>query len=103
MKALGIAIGLAAALAVRTAAAGPSELAAPTKILADGKPIDVAIGHAAPFVADLQGNGTLSLLVGQFGEGKLAIYSNVGSKTQPRFDKYTWFLNDAPGGRVPSG
>ena len=103
MKVVGIAVGLAAALTVRAAAAGPGELAAPIKILAAGKPIDVTIGHAAPFVADLKGDGTLSLLVGQFGEGKLAIYPNVGTKTKPRFDNYTWFLNHAPGGRVPSG
>ena len=103
MKVLGMAVGLTAALAVPALAAGPNELGTPTKILAAGKPIDVAIGHAAPFVADLKGDGNLSLLVGQFGEGKLAIYPNVGSKAQPRFDKYTWLLNDDPGGRVPSG
>lgn len=41
---------------------------------ADGKFIDVEIGHAAPLVADL-GDGKQSLLVGQFGGGKLRIYA----------------------------
>src|SRR5439155_26484068 len=58
------------------AAPGP-DLAPPVKILAGGKPIDVEIGHAAPCVADFKGDGTLCLLVGQFGEGKLRGYPNA--------------------------
>ena len=66
-------------------------LAAPVKILAAGKPIDVDIGHAAPCVADLLGTGKPQLLVGQFGEGKLRVYRNVGSAKAPRFEKFEWF------------
>jgi hypothetical protein len=73
-------------------------LSGPVAIHADGKPIDVDVGHAAPCVADFLGDGTMHLLVGQFGEGKLRIYRNEGTKTEPRFGKFTWF-----DGKVPTG
>ncbi|HYT91876.1 MAG TPA: hypothetical protein VEL76_24395 [Gemmataceae bacterium] len=78
-------------------------LAPPVKLHAGGKPINVDVGHAAPFVADIAGDGALHLLVGQFGEGKLRVYRNAGTREQPRFDDFKWFLDGAPGGRVPSG
>ena len=31
---------------------GPTDLAAPVRLMAGGQPINVDIGHAAPFVAD---------------------------------------------------
>jgi hypothetical protein len=73
-------------------------LAAPVAVLAAGKPIDVEVGHAAPFFADLLGAGKPQLLVGQFGDGKLRIYRNTGTAKAPRFDKFEWFH-----GTVPSG
>ena len=75
-----------------------SDLAPPVKIAAAGKPINVDVGHAAPCVADFTGDGTLHLLVGQFGDGKLRVYRNEGTKTDPRFGTFTWF-----DGKVPSG
>jgi len=85
----------------KAAAPQAKDLAAPVAILADGKPINVDIGHAAPFVADFAGDGTLHLLVGQFEEGKLRIYRNEGPKNQPRFGNFTWFLEGE--GKVPAG
>src|SRR5262245_27080919 len=49
------------------------DLAAPVALKSGGKVIDVDVGHAAPFLADL-GDGKLSLLIGQFGGGKLRAY-----------------------------
>lgn len=80
-----------------------SNLAPPVLIQAAGKPIDVDIGHAAPCFADLDGDGKMHLLVGQFGEGKLRIYRNTGSKTEPRFDKCELFQAGGTDGNVPSG
>ena len=80
-----------------------TDLAPPVTILAAGKPIDVEVGHAAPCVADLKGDGTPSLLVGQFGAGKLRVYRNAGSKSQPRFDKFEWLQAGTADCKVPSG
>jgi hypothetical protein len=81
---------------------GSDELAPPVRIQADGKPINVEIGHAAPFYGDIDGSGKNALLVGQFGGGKLRIYKNVGTAKEPKFDKVTWFLDGKPEGAVPA-
>jgi hypothetical protein len=83
-------------------AGNPGELSPPVRVLAKGKPIDVDVGHAAPFVADLDGDGVKHLLVGQFRDGKLRIYRSAGGKIAPRFDGFTWLLDGAPEGRVPA-
>jgi hypothetical protein len=63
-----LAIGLA------TPAFADDGLHPPVKLEANGKPIDVAVGHAAPFVTDWDGDGKADLLVGQFGGGMLNIF-----------------------------
>jgi len=75
------------------------ELAKPVRLEAGGKPVDTEVGHAAPFVCDFDGDGLQDLLVGQFRDGILWIYRNVGSKTKPELAERTEF----EGGRVPSG
>ena len=103
MLSLCAALLLAAPPPAKAKAPAGGDLAPPVKILAAGKAIDVDIGHSAPCVADLKGDGTLSLLVGQFGDGKLRVYRNVGSKTQPRFDKFEWLQAGGADCKVPSG
>jgi len=61
------------------------DLAPPIQLQAGGQPINVDMGHAAPFVADLNGDGRMTLLVGQFGDGKLRLYPNIGTKREPKF------------------
>ncbi|MCI0747754.1 MAG: hypothetical protein L0Y58_20295, partial [Verrucomicrobia subdivision 3 bacterium] len=68
MKALHVMVGFVSAFGL---GAGASELQPPFRVEAGGKPIDVEIGHAAPWVADFNGDGKFDLLVGQFGNGKL--------------------------------
>jgi hypothetical protein len=82
---------------------GPIDLAPPVRLVAGSKPINVDIGHAAPFIADLKGDGQMTLLVGQFGDGKLRLYPNIGSKDAPKFDKFEWFQAGGTVGKVPSG
>jgi hypothetical protein len=81
----------------------PTDLAPPVRLVAGGQPINVDVGHAAPFVADLKGDGGMVLLVGQFGDGKLRLYPNVGTKTEPRFDKFDWLKAGGTVASVPTG
>lgn len=83
--------------------AAGSELGTPVRIEADGKPIDVDVGHAAPWVADWDGDGKADLLVGQFGDGKLRIYRNLGTPAAPKYGAATWFEAGGKTGAVPSG
>jgi hypothetical protein len=94
---------LAVSFVAPTPAEEPSDLATPVKILAAEKPIDVEIGHAAPFVADFDGDGVKDLLVGQFGGGKLRIYKNTGTNAKPMFQQFTWFQDGSENGCVPAG
>jgi hypothetical protein len=96
----------ATAVALATVAAGvtAAELEGPIAITAGGSPVDTEhAGNAAPFVADLDGDGRKDLLVGERYLGRLRIYRNVGSNQQPRFDRFSVFQDGAPEGRVPSG
>ena len=96
-----------ALLGVATApdgAGGPSpELAAPVRIEAAGKPIDTAVGHAAPFVGDFDGDKVADLLVGQFGDGILWIYRNQGTAARPKLAAGVKFKDGHEDGRVPTG
>ncbi|AWM36886.1 hypothetical protein GobsT_52460 [Gemmata obscuriglobus] len=75
------------------------DLAPPVHVTADGRPLDVErVGHAAPFVGDFYGDGKPALLVGQFDGGKLRVYRNVGTRTEPKFGAFEWFkASDALG------
>jgi hypothetical protein len=88
-------------LASLLASANPAAtyLEPPVLLQAGGRPINVDMGHAAPFVADLKGDGHMVLLVGQFGQGKLRLYPNVGTRSEPKFDRFEWFQ---AGGQVVS-
>ena len=90
-------------LLISRAIPASEELLPPFRVEAGGSPIDVTIGHAAPLVADLDGDGKPDVLVGQFGSGKLRIYHNQGSQTEPRFGEFTWFKGGSADGRVPAG
>lgn len=75
----------------------------PFQVKADGEVIDVEVGHAAPLFTDFDGDGLEDLLVGQFGEGKLRVYRNVGEKGAPKFASYEWFQAGGADGTIPSG
>lgn len=82
---------------------GAGELLPPLRLEVNGKPIDTAIGHAAPFVGDFDGDGVRDLLVGQFGDGILWVYKNVGTNMATKFAAGVKFKDGAQDGRVPTG
>jgi len=83
--------------AVESAASKPSglpKLAAPFVVEADGEPIDLKTGHAAPSVADLDGDGVWDLAVGEFGGGGCRLYKNLGTAKDPKFGAFTMLSSD---------
>ena len=73
---------------------GLPKLAAPFLVEADGKPITTQVGHAAPFVTDLDGDGVWDLAVGEFGGGGCRLYKNLGTAKQPKFGPFSMLLSD---------
>ena len=101
-----------------------SELLPPVRLSAGGGPIDVSVGHAAPLMIDMDGDGLRDLLVGEFGTGtfpgerlpedmggfardsfnlgKLRIYRNVGSAKAPRFEDYKYLRAGKEDASIPT-
>ncbi|MCP5020339.1 MAG: hypothetical protein GY930_01055 [bacterium] len=99
------------------------DLSGPTRLLADGVPIDVTVGHAAPHFLDFDGDGLRDLLVGEYGtgqfpkerlpedlhaegssysEGKLRIYRNMGTKTAPLFKDFEYLRAGKEHASIPT-
>lgn len=76
--------------AVPLSVAAQDQFEEPLPIEVAGKPLDVErMGHAAPFVGDIDGDGVKDLLVGEYYRGQMRIYRNLGTNSMPRFEGYT--------------
>ncbi|MFC1492425.1 hypothetical protein ACFL6O_00575 [candidate division KSB1 bacterium] len=73
------------------------------RILSDGKPIDVEIGHSVPTVADWNNDGKKDLVVGQFGKGKIRLYLNQGTDSRPAFNGFEYLKAGGKEISLPSG
>src|SRR5688572_26534353 len=101
---IALSLALAATGVLRADKLRADELLPPVHIEAAGKPIDIErVGHSAPFVGDVDGDGVRDLLVGEYFEGRLRIYKNLGTDSQPRFERHTWLAAGGQDARVPEG
>ncbi|MBL9122050.1 MAG: VCBS repeat-containing protein [Planctomycetaceae bacterium] len=68
------------------ASAAEGTLKAPKRLEANGKFIDTggAWGHSSPCMEDLDGDGLLDLLVGDY-SGQFRVFRNIGTKGKPAF------------------
>jgi hypothetical protein len=76
--------------AVLAASAPAQVFGEPFRLKAGAGFVDADVGHAAPYLHDLDGDGKRDLLVGQFGQGKLRIYRNRGTNEKPDYAEHTW-------------
>jgi hypothetical protein len=78
---------------------GAAEFEAPVRLKADGVVIRVeSPGFACPCLADVDGDGKLDLLVGQFNKGKIQVFKGLGGG---KFARGTWLQADGKVAEVP--
>ena len=79
------------------------ELLAPFPVEAGGVPLDAPGGNSAPCVHDLDGDGRFDLLVGEYEDGAVRSYRNVGEPGRPRFEAGVRLRHAEGELRVPYG
>ncbi|MBD3277808.1 MAG: hypothetical protein GF388_05880 [Candidatus Aegiribacteria sp.] len=80
----------------------PVEFTYAGKLLSGGERIDVG-SYAAPLFTDWDGDGLKDLICGQFDNGRIRFYRNVGSAENPEFGGFQYLLDDAAYLSVPYG
>jgi hypothetical protein len=74
----------------------------PEQVTDGGVPIDVGY-YGAPEMYDWNLDGAKDLILGQFSEGKIRLYSNQGLDTAPDFNGYTFFQSGGTDITLPYG
>lgn len=75
----------------------------PVRIRSGANLIDVEHGHAHPFLIDMNSDGKLDLLVGQFQGGKVRVYLNEGTAKAPKYGAPTWLQAGGTEATIPYG
>ena len=76
-----------------------ADFEAPVRLKAGGAAVRVeSPGYAAPCWADLKGDGQMSLLVGQFNQGKIRVFKNQGAG---KLASGTWLQAEGKVAEVP--
>ena len=76
-----------------------AEFQAPVRLKAGEAAVRVeSPGYAAPCWADIDGDGTKELLVGQFNQGKIKVYKHLG---ELKFAAGEWLKADGKVAEVP--
>jgi hypothetical protein len=89
------ALGLFCGAALGSAA----EFEPPVRLKADGVAVRVeSPGFAFPCLADMDGDGKLDLLVGQFSKGKIQVFKGLGGG---KFARGAWLQADGKVAEVP--
>ena len=71
----------------------------PVRLKAGGVLIRVeAPGYASPCLADVDGDGKMDLLVGQFNQGKIQVFKGLGGG---KFARGTWLQAEGKAAEVP--
>jgi hypothetical protein len=73
------------------------------KLKASGQVIDVDIGHLVPCVTDWNADGKKDLIVGQFSGGKIRLYLNQGTDSEPVFKEFTYLRAGGAEISLPAG
>ncbi len=79
-----IAGALAALGTISAAPCAVPDLANGERLSADGVVIEMGIGHLVPTVADWNGDGKKDLIVGEFRDGAITFFPNVGTDANPK-------------------
>jgi hypothetical protein len=81
------------------AGSSPTEFEPPARLMADGAAIRVeSPGYASPCWADIDNDGKKDLLVGQFNDGKIRVFKNLGGG---KFAPGAWLQADGAVAEVP--
>ncbi len=82
---------------------GLPELSKGQKLQAGGEDIDIEVGHLVPCVVDWNNDGKKDLVVGQFSGGKIRLYLNEGTDSEPRFGDFTCLTAGGKEIALPAG
>ena len=97
------AVVLVAALAVAVPAFGQvPRFRDPVRIEAGGVPIGLG-NYTAPVMYDWNGDGKKDMIVGQFSQGRIAYFENVGEDSAPVFAGLEYLRADGQIIQLPSG